>query len=135
MADRPFVDKTTKPDLESLSKVMGDVFQYYEKLNELTTNFKHTWNYSKGSGWLEKVENKKKALFYLIPLNDSFKISMAIRENEREFIVNDNSLSVYKKIVNEAKKYSEGYNIQFDVANNDEFDIAKQFIEIIIKLR
>ena len=72
MGERPFKEKSHKPTEEQLNTVLGNLYTYFVDLKELTKGFKHEWNYSKTSGWIEKVADKKKALYYLIPLNDAF---------------------------------------------------------------
>jgi hypothetical protein len=42
--------------------------------------FSQEWNFSKSSGWMLKVFDARKALFYFIPLKCGFKVSMDIRE-------------------------------------------------------
>ncbi|MGZ7096623.1 MAG: DUF3788 family protein [Methanobacterium sp.] len=87
------------------------------------------------SGWMLKVHDKKKALFYLIPFNDKFKISMAIRENERKAFLEDNELEKIHKIIKSAKEYREGYALRFDVKNADDFGIIELLIKKLIARR
>jgi hypothetical protein len=135
MEDRPFKDNKLKPDAEKLKPVLNKVFQHYNKLLNLTENFKHDWNFSKSSGWMEKVHDGKKALYYLIPLNDSFKISLAIRESEKEALLADKSLKEFHAILNEAKKFSEGYNIQFMIEDKKSYDSLAEFIKKLVSFR
>jgi hypothetical protein len=102
---------------------------------EVANSFLRDWNFSKASGWMLKVHDKKKALFYLIPLKNEFKISMAIRENERKSFLKDNELEVIHNMITSAKKYKEGYALRFDVKNNEDFKIIKLLIEKLIDIR
>lgn len=135
MSERPFIKKTLKPNTTTLPEVLGSLFESYTDLNETTKHFSHIWNHSKSSGWMEKVSDSKKALYYFIPLHNSFKISMAIRESEKNAILEDNRYDRFHAIVNGAKKYSEGFNIQLEIMDAAEYEFAKAFIEIIISMR
>ena len=66
-ATRPFIDKNTKPEGESLKIGLGNTYTYYQQAEALASKFIQDWNFSKSSGWMLKVHEKKKALFYLIP--------------------------------------------------------------------
>jgi len=135
VSERPFKEKSKKPTDEKVNEALGVVSEYFQDLRELTKDFQHTWNHSKSSGWMEKVEDKKKALYYLIPLNDSFILSMAIRENEKEYFESEETMAKYKEIVSCARKYSEGYNVKFEVKNAKQYDFSKEFIKKIIAQR
>lgn len=132
---KTYLDKSIKPSNENLEKNLTLTFQFYTNLNNLTKNFKKEWNFSKSSGWMQKVYDNKKALYYLIPLQDSFKISLTIREVEKKnFIKNVELKEIYKQII-DAKKYSEGFAIQFVITNLTTFTIVRKFIELLIEGR
>jgi len=59
------------------------------KLMDISDSFSKDWNFSKSSGWMLKVHNKRKALFYIIPMRNDFKVSMAIRKNELSKFLKD----------------------------------------------
>jgi hypothetical protein len=82
-----------------------------------------------------KIYDRKKALLYLIPLNDGFKISLAIRENERETFLRDNELGIMHDKISSSKKYTEGFALQFDIANKNEFQPVELFIRKLIVIR
>jgi len=82
-----------------------------------------------------KVHDKNKALFYIIPLNGEFKISMAIRENERNTFLEDNELEAIHDMIKSAKKYREGCALRFEVKNNDDFKIISLLIKKLIDIR
>ena len=67
----------TQPTETALEAVLGPTFGCYSSLIGLTAAFADMWGYSRPSGWMLKVHDGKKALLYVIPLNDSFRVSMA----------------------------------------------------------
>ena len=50
-----------------------------------------------------KIYDKKKALFYLVPLHGAIKISMAIRESEKEAFLADTDMTSYYKSLHNAR--------------------------------
>ena len=100
-----------------------------------TKTFSKEWNYSKSSGWIQKVFDNKKALLYLIPLTNQFIISMTVRENEREILLNDKEIDFHKEQLKQAKKYSEGFAMRFSVSDKESFSSSIIFIMKIIALR
>lgn len=135
MEERPFLDKNSKPTMQTLQSALGETCTYYDKLMGTASTFSQDWNFSKSSGWMLKVHNRKKALFYLIPLKNEFVISMAIRENERKIVLDDIELKTIHEIIKSAKKYREGYALRFNIKNDADFEMPKLLIEKLIVLR
>ena len=82
-----------------------------------------------------KVYDRKKALFYLIPLTNGVKISMAIRETERDVFLRDDELEKLHEEISAAKRYTEGFALQFDITNKAECQSLKMFIGKLVTLR
>lgn len=135
MEKRPFLDKNSKPTEQMLQSKFGETYTYYENLMKISGSFSKDWNFSKSSGWMLKVHDKKKALFYLIPLKNEFKISMAIRENERKTFLEDIELKIVHDMLKSAKKYKEGYALQFNINDKEDFEMSASLIERLIVLR
>ena len=135
MGERPFLDKSSRPTEQMLQSAFGEIYTYYEKLIDTADTFSQDWNFSKSSGWMLKVHDKKKALFYLIPLKNEFKISMAIRENERKTFLDDIELKIIHDMLKSAKKYREGYALRFNIKYNGDFETVTLLIKKLIVLR
>jgi hypothetical protein len=133
--DRPFTDATAQPTAPRLESVLGGAFGRYESLLVLATGFANEWNYSNTGGWMLKVHDGKKALFYLIPLEGGFKISMAIRESEREALMADHDLEPMEDALVAARKFSEGFGVQFDVDGATDFAVVESFMCKLIAVR
>ena len=132
MENRPFSEKELPPNDESLKEILGKVYKFYVELDTRTHQFKRDWNYSKGSGWIQKVHDRKKALYYLIPMNDAFIISLTLREQEKMKFVSDTDLREMRDLLENAKKYSEGYALRFAVVDRISFS---EFIPLFEKLK
>lgn len=134
MEERLFTDKTIKPTEEAIKLGFGNVYSYYCKINDITVNYSKDWNIT-STGWILKVWDKKKALFYIIPLNNELKITMTIRENERNIFLGDIEMECYYEILRSAKKYVEGYALQFFISNNIDYERFEALIRKLIEYR
>jgi hypothetical protein len=135
MEERFFLDKNYKPSEQTLQSALGDVYIHYNKLMEIVGSFSKDWNFSKRSGWMLKVYDKKKALFYLIPLKNEFIISLTIRENERNTFLEDNELEMIHNMIKSTKKYVEGFALRFKVKNDADYKTLELFIKKLITIR
>lgn len=135
MDQRPFTDKSVQPDEQLLKKALGKAYKFYTELDNLTASFKKDWNYSKSSGWMQKVHDGKKALYYFIPLEGAFLLSLAVREQERDDYLSMKSMTVLHDELKTAKKYSEGYALKFHVVNAASFSTCLLLIGSLVEKR
>ncbi len=135
MDQRPFTDKSVQPDEQLLKNALGKAYKFYTELGSLTASFKKDWNYSKSSGWMQKVHDGKKALYYFIPLKDSFMLSLAVREQEKDDFLSMKSMAVLHEDLKNAKKYSEGYALKFHVADAASFYTCLLLIRSLVEKR
>jgi hypothetical protein len=135
MRKRPFIDKSIKPTEQAIQTALGSTAIYYEKIIDLISSYAQEWTFTKSSGWMLKIYDHNKALFYLIPFIDGFKISMAIRENEREAFLRDDELKILHDKISSSKKYIEGFALQFDITDQNEFQPLELLITKLIAIR
>ena len=135
MEERPFIEKSIKPTDQTIQAALRSTYICYKNVVDLASSFSQEWTFSNSGGWMLKVYDRKKALFYLIPLNDSLKISLAIRENEREAFLRDDELKMLHAKISSSKKYIEGFALQFEIANKNEFQSLELFIRKLMPLR
>jgi hypothetical protein len=133
MSERPFLGKAQKPDIAALE--LGPAFAFYRDLTHLCDGFKQEWVHTHGSGWMLKVTDGKKALCYVIPLEDSFRVSMAIRESERGALIESEHMADYAALLTSARKFAEGYSVVFDVTADSSYDHCRRFVCRIIEER
>ena len=135
MEERPFIENSIKPTDQTIQVALRSTYIYYKNVVDLASSFSQEWTFSNSGGWMLKVYDRKKALFYLIPLNDSFKISLTLRENERQAFLLDDELKMLHDKISSSKKYVEGFALQFEIANKNEFQSLELFIRKLIALR
>jgi hypothetical protein len=135
MEERSFKEREPKPTLGLLKNSLVGTFKFYLTLLEHSSEFKREWNYSKSSGWILKVFDAQKALFYFIPMENAFKINLTVREQEKEKLLTDENMKFSHPTLRTAKKYSEGYHLQFLVRNSKDAEGCNKFINKLISLR
>jgi len=74
-------------------------------------------------------------LYYVIPLEQSFRVSLTVRANEKEILLKDQELKELEKLLKSAKKISEGYALQLNVTGKEDYKIVSELINKIIALR
>jgi hypothetical protein len=122
MEPRPFMIASKKPTEPSLRSSLGISYSFYEKLIRLSASYLHEWSFTKSSGWMLRVHDRKKALFYLVPLQDGFKVSLTIRESERSSLLQVKELEAMHPKISSAKKYPEGYALQSEITSEKGFE-------------
>ena len=135
MEERSFIEKSSKPTEQALQIALRSTYAYYKDTLNLANSFLQEWTFTKSAGWMLKVYDRKKALFYLIPLNDSFKISLTLRKNERQSFLLDDELKMLHDKISSSKKYVEGFALQFEITNKNEFRSLELLSRKLIELR
>ena len=135
MDERVFLDKSCKPTEQALESALETVYTQYKRIMEIASSYSKDWTFTKSSGWMLKVYHKNKALFYLIPLKNEFKVSMAIRENEKDTFLLDDELKIMHCQITAAKKYIEGFALQFKVTSDNDCEVLELLINKLINIR
>lgn len=135
MADRPFLAQSNKPNDESLQAALGPAYADYRAILGHATAFAQDWTFTRTDGWVLKIHDRKKALLYLIPLNQGFRMSMAIREKEREALLQDPGLASVHEAISSARKYPEGFALAFEVDGQSAIGPAELLITKLIAER
>ena len=129
------MELSNKPTEDTLNDVLGSVYSHYEEIIAITGTFSTEWIHSQSGGWMLKVFDNKKSLLYIIPLRKEFIVSLAIRENEKDNILNDAKLKELHRQVSTSKKHTEGYALKYEIANDQEYRQARLLIEKLIEFR
>jgi hypothetical protein len=135
MPDYIFTVKALPPSETSLVKALADSYPYYLALLGLAGGYKRDWQFYKSYGWLLKVTDGSKALFYVVPLAGAFKLSLTIRENERAALLENTAVAFFREDIRNAKKYPEGYALQFIVKDEASLSECMSLIGALIRLR
>ena len=134
--EKVLIDKTVFPTDEVLKPVLRNTFTFYQDLLGKTGDFGQEWSFvSKKSGWNLKVVKKNKALLWLFPYQDFFRIAFAVREHEKELILNSDLRQDYKDLLTASKKYKEGYALRIDVVNEENYGEVLKVVDILKQVR
>ncbi|MCP4121037.1 MAG: DUF3788 family protein [Bacteroidetes bacterium] len=125
------LEEDQNPTNENLKKVLGKLFRSYNILDGYSSEYKKEWNFYTRSGWLQKVHDGKKALYFLIPKEKSFLVNFTMREEERTEFMNQDELADVHELLANARKYPEGF--AFSCLINDETSFSS-FIKLMQKL-
>jgi hypothetical protein len=131
-----FGQKEVTPDESKLKKTLGELYSAYKEILGLTYAFDHEWKYyGKKFGWQLKVVRKGKALLYLIPQEKSFRIGCAVRENEKERLMNSSLPPKAREELASAKKYPEGYPLRLEIKSKTDMRTVRAVLEVLKESR
>lgn len=130
-----FMDKTLKPDNAELQKALGIkyylwmdirdyVFEKYPKAVE-------EWNYPGAKyGWSFRIKDKKRAIVYLLPREQSFRVALVFGEKATHQALESSISSSIKREIEAAPVYAEGRGFRIEVANEQILPDVKKLIDI-----
>ena len=124
------------PDDLRLNKDLGLLYPAYKEILTFIGGYAQEWKfYGPRIGWQFKVAQKKKALFYLTPMEGSFRLAFAVRENEKEVLLSSNLPAKTRAELISAKKYPEGYPLRLLVTKESDVRIARLVVGVLKRLR
>jgi len=135
MKKRLFTDMSVTPTDALLRKQLGVAFQYYETILQVSGGFRRQWQFSRGNGWLLKVDDTRKALYYLIAFEDGIEVSLTVRDAERHHFVTDPAFNELQSQLQAATKYAEGYALRFGIENAADCNAVSEFLSALIAQR
>lgn len=127
-----FVEKHNRPSEKSLADALKGSYQSFNELVRLTDSLMQEWKfYSPKYGWTFKVFQKKKVLFYLTPGFEQFSFGMALRENEKDLVLNSSVSVGLKTNLVDGEKVMEGYPLRVEVKNEEQLTDIKKIIALL----
>jgi hypothetical protein len=135
MKRRLFIDADTTPTEALLRKQLGQAMEYYMTIVSKSGDYRKQWHYSRGNGWILKVDDMHKALYYLIAFDEGIEISLTVRDGERETFLKNNDLKELHPQIGIATKYSEGYALRFEVESTAECKSVTRFLTELMRMR
>ncbi len=133
--DRPFVNPNAQPTEEGLENALGEAVGRFDIVRGLAPDFEQEWSFYRGSGWMMRIHDGRKSLLYLVPLRKAFKMSMAIREAERDAFVSDVALAALRPALDSARRAPEGFALAFDIDAETDFPPLRALVERLIAAR
>jgi len=78
-----------------------------------------------------KVVKKNKALLWLFPYQNFFRIAFAVREHEKGLILDSNLQQDYKDLLAASKKFKEGYALRIDVVDGETYGEVLKVVDLL----
>jgi hypothetical protein len=135
MKKRLFTDANVSPTEALLRKQLGSAINFYMSILAKSGDYRKQWQYSRGNGWILKVDDMRKALFYLIPLEEGIEISLTVRDGERADFLSNKEVEYLYPQLESATKYSEGYALRFGIETSEECKAVTRFLLELMKMR
>jgi hypothetical protein len=135
MKKQLFRDIGASPADGSLRKRLGPAFQYYEIMREISGGYLKQWQHTNGNGWLLKVGDTRRALYYLGAFEDGIEISLTVRDAERESLINSPRHARLQTELLAATQYSGGYALRFGIESLEACLSVSQLVEDLIDRR
>jgi hypothetical protein len=135
MKRRLFTDASVIPTVALLRRQSESALGYYQNIVGASGDYRKQWQYSRGNGWILKVDDMRKALYYLIAFDEGVEISLTVRNEEREaFLKNKECEKLYPQL-EAATKYSEGYALRFEIESPTDCRSVMKFLTELKKVR
>lgn len=135
MKRRLFTDMNVTPTDALLRKHLGIAFQYYETILQVSGGFRRQWQFSRGNGWLLKVDDTRKSLYYMIAFEDGIEVSLTVRDAERQHFSGNPKFEKLQVQLEAATKYAEGYALRFEIEKSADCNAVSEFLGALIELR
>lgn len=129
-----FMDKGAVPSQKQLQEALGETAAKWDEVCDevfrLYPDGKQEWNFpGKKYGWSFRIKDKRRAIIYLLPRHQYFKVAFVFGQKAYDDIQNSEIDERIKKLLAEAKVYAEGRGIGLDIRDFIMKDITR-LIEI-----
>jgi hypothetical protein len=135
MATSIFDDKAILPTNEMVNTVIGKTSNLWEKLNSLVLKTYEgvvpEWKFpSKKAGWTLVFKQSKRALFYFIPCDSFFMITLVYGSKAENEAMNSDIPKKIKTAIKSATSYVEGKSFFVEVKTKSDFDAVVTLLKI-----
>ena len=133
-------DKQIVPTDELIFSIIGDRKAVWKAVMEyLSENYEDvsgTWNYyNDGKQWLFKVVRKKKTIFWIGVLKDTFRVTFYFGDKAEPLIDASDLPDIIKKNFKEGKRYGKIRAISLKMSDSKDVESVKKLIHIKTKIK
>jgi hypothetical protein len=130
-----FIGKLNKPTDGDLTEALGPTKVLWDQLlATLADQFNlidHEWNsYSPKAGWALRLKRKKRNIVYLSPYQSCFFVSFVLGDKAIQAARQSKLPKRVIKIIDEAKRYSEGTGFKIQIKKPKDIDIVSKLTAI-----
>jgi hypothetical protein len=128
-----FTEKKQVPDQKDLQKALGATYDLWNSIIAYVRDqypaALEQWNFpAEKYGWSFRIKDKKRAIIYLLPREQYFKVAFVFGQKATEQIMRSGVSEAIKTDLQAARLYAEGRGIQIEVKNKK---ILKDIHELI----
>ncbi len=132
-----FMDLEKTPKTNDLIKPLGSTFPIWMEIRNFVFEkypaATEEWHVSvKKYGWGFRIKDKKRAIIYLSPRKDFFKIAMVFGQKATDRILASDISDFIKNEIRNARVYAEGRVIRLEIEDTSFINDIKKLIEIKI---
>lgn len=132
-----FTDKLNPPTDCVLKAALGETYSLWQVFTEYvrvqypvaTDN----WAYSKSGGWNFSLKDKKRAIVYLLPRDQYFKVALVFGQKATDEVMKSGVAVTIKTELESAKVYAEGRGIRMEIRDETLVNDIKTLIHIKLK--
>ena len=135
MKKRLFTDFDFEPTQYLLEKYLGNAMRFYRTIAAMSSRYQRRWQFNRGNGWILRVHDSSKALYYLIAFDEGIEISLTVRDSEREDFLKCAGLEESYPQLLAGTKYAGGYALRFEIENDVACQSASHFLAHLMKTR
>lgn len=130
-----FNDKAQIPNNEDLHRVLGEKFELWTAIREYTLKAYpkalEEWNFPGVKyGWSFRIKDKKRAIIYLLPDDQRFRIALVYGEKATIRALNSNISKEIKDIIEAAPVYAEGRGFRIEITGKELIPDIEKLIDI-----
>ena len=130
-----FTDKSVIPNDNDLVTNLGATYSLWMQIREFVyqqyPKGVEDWNFpGKKYGWSFRIKDKKRAILYLLPRNNYFKVAFVFGQKALDQIIESTIADSIKNELLAAKKYAEGRGIGIDVKDESNIPDIQKLIQI-----
>ncbi|HEY3370495.1 MAG TPA: DUF3788 domain-containing protein [Prolixibacteraceae bacterium] len=132
-----FTNKTAVPTDALLKDSLGQLDDLWQSIRQYVhlqyPQATDEWNYSGDKyGWNFRIKDKKRALIYLLPRDQFFKVAFVFGQKATDTIMQSKVSQNIKSELDSARVYAEGRGIRIDIQNDQFINDIKELIDIKI---
>ena len=135
MEPRVFADETVTPNDELVFSIIGDKELLWKQtlsyLYDNNKDFTAVWKYYKdGKSWLFRTLIKKKTIFWIRILEDTFRIAFWFADKLEPEILNSDLPESIKTEYKNAKRFNKSRCIYIDMKDSEDHQNVKKLIDL-----
>jgi hypothetical protein len=130
-----FDDKSTKPDVSDLERVLGRTSTHWNNLKTHVAAeyapLDETWGFAGAKwGWSLRLKQKKRTVLYMTPCRGHFLVGFALGEKAVKAAHGSTLPLSVLAVIDEARKYAEGRGVRIEIRNRKDLEASKQLAAI-----